>query len=527
MFYLSISTKALKKAIEHAKANLEKQALGFLIGRMEGYTLVVEDAITDEVESSKTSSRMSPVSIAKIANEIIHQKIPGNIVGWYHSHPGYDVYMSKIDAETQSKLQQFSPYIVALVIDPSSDKKRFFTLDPKTKSLVTISDDYIHYFNSEGEAIPPKFEEPPKIQALPPIPMEPSIEKNRAGIPSKQLYLIIIVLLCIGLLITGTFLVISIVSGGGLVSAGLKVEHTPIKSGIIGTNIPIQAKVTGGTGGIQNVTLYYRVIEENLVGSWKEVSMLLVAAGGDIYEYNIPSNEVSGQAIDYYIISRDKAGNAASEPIRTISVADFELEALEEIEPITVYAGKSVDTKIRINSINGFESSIKLSAPERPAGVSVSYPASVTPPKGGSTTVNLRITAISGAPTGKYQIRIEGKYGSITRSLDLDLIVSDFEITVTPLSAKISKGETAEYTIVLNIYEGFKDKISFSVEGLPLKDIEETDFVLVNKELIIPGKTIVLLKIDTKSSISSGTYTLIIKAAGGGLVHDERLTLII
>lgn len=530
LFYLSISTKALKKAVEHAKANPEKQVLGFLIGRMKDYTLIIEDSITNEVESSKTSSRMSPLSIAKIADEIIHQKIPGNIVGWYHSHPGYGVYMSRIDAETQSKLQQFSPYIVALVIDPSSDEKKFFTLDPRTNSLVTINEEFIHYFNPGEEPIPSKFKEPPKTQALSPTPIKPRLRKNKTEIPSKNLYLAIIVALSIGLLITGTFLAISIASGGWAVVTGApKIEHTPIESGIIGTSIPIQAKVTKGIGGIENVTLYYRVIEKDLTGSWKKVLMLLVAAGGDTYQYNIPSNEVSGQTIDYYIVAMDKSGNIASEPIRTIPIADFELEAIEE-EPITVYAGKWIDTQIRINSINGFNSPIKLSIPDRPAGISVSYPSSITPPKGGSITVSLRINAVSGAPTGKYKMRIEGMYGSIIRSLELNLIISDFEITVTPLSTKISKGGTAEYTIALKVYEGFKDKISFSIEGiegLPSKDIEEIDFILNNKELNIPGTTIVLLKIKTKSSISSGTYTLIIKAIGGGLVRDERVTLII
>jgi COP9 signalosome complex subunit 5 len=528
LFYVSVSTKALKKAVEHAKVNPEKQVLGFLIGRMKDYTLIIEDSITNEVESSKTSSKMSPISIAKIADEILHQKVPGNIVGWYHSHPGYGAYMSRIDAETQSKLQQFSPYIVALVIDPSSDEKKFFTLDPKTNSIVMIGEDHIHYFNSGEEPIPSKFKEPPRMEALPPTPIKPSFERNKksTGIPSKQLYLIIIALLSIGLLITGTFLAISIASGGWI-STTLKIEHTPLEKGIIGTDIPIQAKVTGGVGGVENVTLYYRVVEKDTIGSWKKVLMLLVAAGGNTYQYNIPSSEVSGQAVDYYITAKDKAGNTASEPIRTISIADFELEAIEEIEPITVYVGKWVDTQIKVNSINGFESSIKLSIPDRPAGVSVSYPTSITPPKGGSTTVNLRISAISGSPTGKYKMRIEGKYGSITRTLELNLVISDFDITVTPLSIKVSRGGIAEYTIALEVYEGFKDKISFSIEGLPSTYVKSVNFVLNNKELSIPGKTIVLLKIETESSISSGTYTLVIKATGGGLVRDERVTLII
>lgn len=44
---------------------------------------------------------------------------PENVLGWYHSHPGYGCWLSGIDVSTQSTNQQFQDPWVAVVIDPN------------------------------------------------------------------------------------------------------------------------------------------------------------------------------------------------------------------------------------------------------------------------------------------------------------------------------------------------------------------------------------------------------------------------
>ena len=41
-----------------------------------------------------------------------------NMVGWYHSHPGYGCWLSGIDCQTQMTQQLFQEPFLALVIDP-------------------------------------------------------------------------------------------------------------------------------------------------------------------------------------------------------------------------------------------------------------------------------------------------------------------------------------------------------------------------------------------------------------------------
>lgn len=41
-----------------------------------------------------------------------------NVVGWFHSHPGYDCWLSNIDIQTQDLNQRFQDPYVAIVVDP-------------------------------------------------------------------------------------------------------------------------------------------------------------------------------------------------------------------------------------------------------------------------------------------------------------------------------------------------------------------------------------------------------------------------
>jgi COP9 signalosome complex subunit 5 len=41
-----------------------------------------------------------------------------NIIGWYHSHPGYGCWLSGIDVGTQMTNQKYQEPFLAIVVDP-------------------------------------------------------------------------------------------------------------------------------------------------------------------------------------------------------------------------------------------------------------------------------------------------------------------------------------------------------------------------------------------------------------------------
>ncbi|GAA5964083.1 hypothetical protein JCM3765_000896 [Sporobolomyces pararoseus] len=117
-----ISAVALIKMVMHARSGGQYEIMGLMQGKLEGDTFVVMDAFALPVVGTETR-----VNAANEANEFMIQYIesspaigrPENIVGWYHSHPGYGCWLSGIDVMTQKTNQQFQDPFLAVVIDPN------------------------------------------------------------------------------------------------------------------------------------------------------------------------------------------------------------------------------------------------------------------------------------------------------------------------------------------------------------------------------------------------------------------------
>jgi proteasome lid subunit RPN8/RPN11 len=99
---------------------------------------------------------LSPSTIAKISDQILSGELEGKIVGWYHSHPGFGLFMSPTDVSTQSNFQQFSDKVTAMVVDPRNDEFAFFFLNEK-KEVAWLEKDQVHIFSEDEEKIPKAF----------------------------------------------------------------------------------------------------------------------------------------------------------------------------------------------------------------------------------------------------------------------------------------------------------------------------------------------------------------------------------
>ncbi len=516
MFYVSMSKDAMSKVIDHAKSTPEKEVIGVLTGRMDNQTLIVEDAVSGETVRSEKNVVMPGETLAKIADDIINRRTKGNIIGWYHSHPGYGVFMSEVDKETQSKLQQFSPYIVALVSDPSTGEFKFFTHDEKSKSTETLTHDRVHFYGPGEKSVPESFRKTKTAPRLPATPPPSIAPPQRPPLTRRQVYALVTAMVLIAAIVTGALLMVTI---SGPISP-LRMDHGPVTSGTIGNDIKLIANVSGP---VMEVLVYYKLSKD---ATWKSDNMLLISGMRDTYSYTIRGNDVTGN-LDYYITASDSAGNEISIPTSTIVIRDFDVDISES--QLTIYVGQTKTTTVTVKSINDFGLPVSLSAPNRPPGVaSVSFtPPQVAPPKSGEATSTMKVTLVPSAETGEYEMEVQAKYGQVTRTISVTILVSGFEISVSPLSVTIQKGKTATYTVTLDIKKGFTDTVSLDVTGLPSKGIEQTRILVINKKIAAQGTTTLTMEIVTRSDVPAGTYNLKIVASGGELTQEERVTLII
>lgn len=161
MFYVSISKGVLNKVMDRAEST-DKEIIGILVGNIEEHTIVIEDAVSGEHESDNTRAALPPKTIAEVTDKIMKGNIKGTIVGWYHSHPGFGIFMSQTDVNTQKTLLQFSSKVTAMIVDPDDGDFGFFTVHDQ-EGTIQLEKDQVHVYDEDEEKIPKRFSSPPVI----------------------------------------------------------------------------------------------------------------------------------------------------------------------------------------------------------------------------------------------------------------------------------------------------------------------------------------------------------------------------
>ncbi len=132
MFEIYISEQAFERMVkhceEHAPANLE--VMGFLLGDKyiwkDKLYIVIQEAVTTDVDSSSVYVRFSEEGMGKLFGVLDDIKYDYLLVGWYHSHPGHTCFFSETDVTTQNAMFK-KEYQIGIVIDPINRDAKAFT----------------------------------------------------------------------------------------------------------------------------------------------------------------------------------------------------------------------------------------------------------------------------------------------------------------------------------------------------------------------------------------------------------------
>ncbi|XP_074641428.1 COP9 signalosome complex subunit 5 [Tubulanus polymorphus] len=119
--YIKISALALLKMVMHSRSGGNLEVMGLLLGKVDGNVMIVMDSFALPVEGTETRVNAQAQAYEYMAAYTEAAKQVGrleNVIGWYHSHPGYGCWLSGIDVSTQMLNQQFQEPFVAVVIDP-------------------------------------------------------------------------------------------------------------------------------------------------------------------------------------------------------------------------------------------------------------------------------------------------------------------------------------------------------------------------------------------------------------------------
>jgi hypothetical protein len=131
---------------------------------------------------------------------------------------------------------------------------------------------------------------------------------------------------------------------------------------------------------------------------------------------------------------------------------------------LSVNQGANASSSVTVNPQYGFTGNVTLSASGLPDGVTATF--SPNPTTGAST---LTISASSTAAARATTFTITGTSGSITQSVQAQLVVNaaSYSLTAAPGKVSIAPGAFAKSTISVIPVNGFANGVSLTASGLP------------------------------------------------------------
>lgn len=128
---IDINPVILDEIEEHAYSNLQAEVGGMLVGNVDGSTTKITGAIPALTASADQISLTFTHEVWDVILKQVHEKFPGQqIVGWYHTHPSFGLFLSQYDSFIQENFFS-NPGQLALVIDPIAGDFAWFELDTK------------------------------------------------------------------------------------------------------------------------------------------------------------------------------------------------------------------------------------------------------------------------------------------------------------------------------------------------------------------------------------------------------------
>lgn len=128
---LIISSLALLKMLKHGRAGVPMEVMGNMLGSyIDEYTTKVIDVFAMPQSGTGVSvEAVDPVFQAKMLEMLQQTDRNENVVGWYHSHPGFGCWLSGVDVGTQQSFEKLEPRTIAVVVDPIQSVKGKVVID--------------------------------------------------------------------------------------------------------------------------------------------------------------------------------------------------------------------------------------------------------------------------------------------------------------------------------------------------------------------------------------------------------------
>lgn len=118
-----INGLSLLKMLKHAKQGIPLEVMGIMLGqKIDAFTIEIFDVFSTPQVATGVNVETVDEKFQAAYMLLLERTGYDNLVsvGWYHSHPGYDVWLSNVDIQAQDMMEKLDPdgRAVAVVVDP-------------------------------------------------------------------------------------------------------------------------------------------------------------------------------------------------------------------------------------------------------------------------------------------------------------------------------------------------------------------------------------------------------------------------
>lgn len=298
--------------------------------------------------------------------------------------------------------------------------------------------------------------------------------------------------------------------------------YTSIPSSVhyAGDGLPVDAVVTNLSKAVVAGAELETVVKDadgNVVYTASTVVPAIAAQGSVTVNttWSVPDDTLEGDyAVSQQLMNGQSNYGSSVQTVHILPGKDFTLSSVAS--SLRVEAGGEQSTEITLLPIRGFTDAVMLSVSGAPQGVNVSLTQETMTP---SEAVGLKVVSANGAPAGSYILTITSAGGGRMHTLELNLDITDFSMTVTSTKGQVLETETGEFAIELNPLNGFDGAVIMDVTGLPKGMRAAFDINIA----ALPAMSRLMLR--TSKWLRPGVYPIKLTAKGTTAYHEETVAL--
>jgi len=206
---------------------------------------------------------------------------------------------------------------------------------------------------------------------------------------------------------------------------------------------------------------------------------------------------------------------------------------------IGVAQGASGSLNLFVTSVNGFASPVALTF-SAPPGVTASFngPSNIETSAGGTSSPTLTIFVSGTVAPGTYPFTVRASSGAITHTTTLQVIVSpsgsllassgvtpDFASLPTPSTISLTPDATKYSTVTLSSINGFNGEVNLAASWVGADPAGVS--VSLPSPVTVPtgGSATSTLTLTAGNSPATGTYTLLLTAVSGTVLHSTEISI--